>query len=524
MLVKRFAPRMARLGRRLNATRVSGREMSSKTYFGAIDQGTSSTRFIIFDERLEPVASHQQHLDQSYPNPGWADMDPNAIFSSVNKCAEEAMAAAGIQAADLAAVGVTNQRETTVVWDRETGEPLAPAIVWFDDRSKDLCSRIVETVGGGDVNVFQKPSGLPVSSYFSAFKLKWLMENSSAVRSGIDAGTALFGTVESWLTFKLTGRHVTDCTNASRTILMDLETLQWSPDTCSALSIPQGILPEILPCAHPTGYGTVASGPLAGVRITGAIGDQQSALVGQRCFAEGQLKNTFGTGQFLLLNTGSERTFSDKGLLTTLAYQMGERAAPSYAVEGAVAISGIGIKWLQTNMGFGETPQDIIALAESVDACDGLTFVPAFTGLMAPHWADDARGIMIGWTNYHTRAHLSRALLEALCFQCKDVVSAMGVPPELIKVDGGVTQSEFVMQMLADSMEIPVERPANVETTALGAAISAGIGCGHWEGVNDVAEPVRQGKTFEVGETAQMRSSYELWQDAVQRSKGWYRR
>jgi len=515
--------------RRVDATSSSSSSTASSTFIGAIDQGTSSTRFIIFDENLETVASHQVPVKQSFPHPGWADMDANEIFTSVNTCAETALEKAGLQASDLLAVGVTNQRETTVVWDRHTGHPLAPAMLWFDDRTKPLCNTIVAELGG-DPQIFQKETGLRINPYFSAFKLRWLIENDSKVKEAVDNDSAAFGTVESYLIWKLTeGRkHVTDCTNASRTMLMDLKSLEWSEKLCDTLGVPYNgnLLPQkIVSNAEKEAFGYVeVEGPLKGVPICGAIGDQQGALVGQRCFEKGQLKNTFGTGQFLLLNTGTECVYSEEGLLSTVAYQIGQSADATYAVEGAVAISGVGLKWMVESMGFASSPKEIVDLAQTVESTKGLYFVPAFSGLMAPHWKPDARGIMIGWTHYHGRAHLCRALVEALCFQCRDVVQAMGVGPELIKVDGGVAQNDFVMQLLADITQVPVVRPKNVETTGAGAAIMAGLGAGLWKDIKDVDNCHSQGAAamrFDPDLEAEAEWRHGRWNEALQRCIGW---
>eukprot|EP00466_Bigelowiella_natans_P006627 jgi/Bigna1/91890/estExt_fgenesh1_pg.C_1280005 len=576
--------------RRVDATSSSSSSTASSTFIGAIDQGTSSTRFIIFDENLETVASHQVPVKQSFPHPGWADMDANEIFTSVNTCAETALEKAGLQASDLLAVGVTNQRETTVVWDRHTGHPLAPAMLWFDDRTKPLCNTIVEEIDfiarslksmimagatelGGDPQIFQKETGLRINPYFSAFKLRWLIENDSKVKEAVDNDSAAFGTVESYLIWKLTeGRkHVTDCTNASRTMLMDLKSLEWSEKLCDTLGVPYNgnLLPQkIVSNAEKEAFGyvenilevfdrniccasimlivimteqdadedsyvpswsndlhghSVVEGPLKGVPICGAIGDQQGALVGQRCFEKGQLKNTFGTGQFLLLNTGTECVYSEEGLLSTVAYQIGQSADATYAVEGAVAISGVGLKWMVESMGFASSPKEIVDLAQTVESTKGLYFVPAFSGLMAPHWKPDARGIMIGWTHYHGRAHLCRALVEALCFQCRDVVQAMGVGPELIKVDGGVAQNDFVMQLLADITQVPVVRPKNVETTGAGAAIMAGLGAGLWKDIKDVDNCHSQGAAamrFDPDLEAEAEWRHGRWNEALQRCIG----
>jgi len=454
-------------------------------------------------------------------------MDANEIMESINICATEALQKSGILASEIKAVGVTNQRETTVIWDKNSGDPLAPAMLWFDDRTKSLCHRITNELGG-DPQVLQQKSGLRINPYFSAFKLRWLIENNENIKKAVDAKAAAFGTVESYVIWKLTGghHHVTDCTNASRTMLMDLNSLEWCEELCNTLGIPmdKGLLPEkIVSNAEPEAFGTIQTGVLKGVKICGAIGDQQSALVGQHCFEKGQLKNTFGTGQFLLLNTGDDLVISDKGLLSTVAYRMGTEVAPTYAVEGSVAISGVGIKWMIEQMGFGESPTDIIDLASSVESTKGLYFVPAFNGLMAPHWTESARGIMIGWTHYHGRSHLSRALVEALCFQCRDVIEAMGLKPELIKVDGGVCQSDFAMQLLANLTEIPVERPANVETTALGAAIAAAIGCGHVARIEELEkkESVDEGTRFQPSASIDAAGKYSKWGEAVKRCEGW---
>eukprot|EP00741_Cyanophora_paradoxa_P024740 tig00000293_g23884.t1 len=441
----------------------------------AIDQGTTSTRVIAFDEGGNIVAKCGQEFPQIYPNPGWCEHDPEAILESARSClagvASQLAAAAGVDPASfrvadfVAALGVTNQRETTIVWDRETGRPLHNAIVWLDTRTTEIAERLEAQLGSS--NALRDKCGLPISTYFSALKLRWLIDNCEAVRSAVAAGTCVFGTVDSWLLWNLTKGpgsppvHATDVTNASRTMLMNIRTCKWDPELCSVFGIPENILPEIRSCSE--FYGVIASGPFSGVPITGMIGDQQGATMGQACFKPGEAKNTYGTGCFVLMNTGTEPVQSTHGLLTTVAYQLGPRERPVYALEaraGSVAIAGAGIQWLRDNMKMISQASEIEDLAGSVPDAGGMYFVPAFSGLFAPYWRRDARGAAVGLTQYVTRAHFARAVLESVCFQTREVLEAMekdsGVRVHALKADGGMSVNALLMQMQADVLGVPV--------------------------------------------------------------------
>ncbi|KAL4421980.1 hypothetical protein ABPG77_011003 [Micractinium sp. CCAP 211/92] len=453
---------------------------------GAIDQGTQSTRFFLYDAQCRPLASAQVEFPQVYPHAGWVEQDPMAIWASVQEAVRQAMEQARGEFPQLTvrAVGITNQRETTLVWDRSTGQPLHNAIVWLDNRTSGVCHAMAQQLGSQ--NYFRPVTGLPISTYFSAYKLKWLLDNVPAVAAAAADGRAMFGTVDSWLIYQLTGGvdgglHITDVSNASRTNLMDLRTLSWHEPTLRLFGVPPAMLPQIRSNAEV--YGTVkAEGPLKGVPIAGCLGDQQAAMMGQRC-AVSEAKNTYGTGCFMLLNTGPELVQSSHGLLSTLAFQLGAGAAPHYALEGSIAIAGQGISWLRDRMGFIASAAESEAVAGSVPDSGGVYFVPAFGGLLAPWWQDDARGVIVGLTQYSTKAHIVRAMLEAICFQTRDVLEAMQADSGTARlpvmfVDGGASQNDLLMQMQADILQVPVRRPAHLETTSLGAALAAGIGMG----------------------------------------------
>uniref|UniRef100_A0ACD5UGF3 Uncharacterized protein n=1 Tax=Avena sativa TaxID=4498 RepID=A0ACD5UGF3_AVESA len=478
-----------------------------EVYVASIDQGTTSTRFIIYDRHARPVVSHQLEFKQHYPEAGWVEHDPMEIMESVKICMAETLgkaAANGLNVdAGLKAIGITNQRETTVMWSKSTGRPLYNAIVWMDVRTSSICRRLESELSGGRTH-FVETCGLPISTYFSALKLLWLMENVDAVKAAVQAGDALFGTIDTWLIWNLTGgiggkdrdgkellgQHVTDCSNASRTMLMNLKALDWDKTILEALGIPAGILPKII--SNSEKIGVVASGfPLAGVSISGCLGDQHAAMLGQLC-QKGEAKSTYGTGAFILLNTGEEVTQSSHGLLSTVAYKLGPDVPTNYALEGSIAIAGAAVQWLRDSLGIISSAAEIEGLAGSVQDSGGIYFVPAFNGLFAPWWRDDARGICIGITRFTNKGHIARAVLESMCFQVNDVLSSMhkdaGEAGEvksaegefLLRVDGGATVNNLLMQIQADLLGSPVVRPADIETTALGAAYAAGLAAGVW--------------------------------------------
>ncbi|WP_249296626.1 glycerol kinase GlpK [Acidiphilium multivorum] len=445
-------------------------------YVGAIDQGTTSSRFIVFDKGGNIVSVAQKEHRQIYPKPGWVEHDPMEILSNTNEVIGAALARANLTASDLAAVGITNQRETTLLWDRKTGQPLCNALVWMDTRTDQLVQQFTRD-GGQDR--FRAKTGLPLATYFAGLKLRWILDNVEGAKAKAEAGDALFGTVDSWLTWNLTGgvnggHHVTDVTNASRTMLIDLATCAWDDDMLNAFGIPRACLPKIVPSSAV--YGEIRTAPLQGTKLAGMLGDQQAALVGQTCFAPGEAKNTYGTGSFLLMNTGTEPVQSKAGLLTTLAYQLGDEK-PRYALEGAIAITGALVQWLRDNLKLFDVAPQIEPLARSVEDNGDVYIVPAFSGLYAPYWKDDARGVIAGLTRYATRAHLARAALESTAYQVRDVVEAMqedsGIRLAALKTDGGMVANELLMQFQADILNAPVVRPKMTETTALAGLFNA---------------------------------------------------
>lgn len=494
-------------------------------YVGAIDQGTTSSRFIVFDKGGNIVSVAQKEHRQIYPKPGWVEHDPMEILSNTNEVIGAALARANLTAADLAAVGITNQRETTVVWDRRTGQPLCNALVWMDTRTDQLVQQFTRD-GGQDR--FRAKTGLPLATYFAGLKLRWILDNVEGAKAKAEAGDALFGTVDSWLTWNLTGganggHHVTDVTNASRTMLIDLATCAWDDDMLNAFGIPRACLPNIVPSSAV--YGEIRTAPLQGTKLAGMLGDQQAALVGQTCFAPGEAKNTYGTGSFLLMNTGTEPVQSKAGLLTTLAYQFGDEA-PRYALEGAIAITGALVQWLRDNLKLFDVAPQIEPLARSVEDNGDVYIVPAFSGLYAPYWKDDARGVIAGLTRYATRAHLARAALESTAYQVRDVVEAMqedsGIRLATLKTDGGMVANELLMQFQADILNAPVVRPKMTETTALGAAYAAGLAVGYWANLEDLRANWGVDKTWEPAMAAETRDKYyRSWKKAVQRSFAW---
>ena len=494
-------------------------------YVGAIDQGTTSSRFIVFDKSGSIVSVAQKEHRQIYPKPGWVEHDPLEIMANTNEVIGAALARANLTARDLVAVGITNQRETTVLWDRHTGQPLCNALVWMDTRTDQLVQRFTKE-GGQDR--FRAKTGLPLATYFSGLKLLWILENVEGAREKAESGDALFGTMDSWLTWNLTGGaqgglHMTDVTNASRTMLIDLATCDWDAEMLKHFNIPRACLPKIV--ASSAVYGEIQTATLRGTKLAGMLGDQQAALVGQTCFAPGEAKNTYGTGSFMLMNTGTEPVQSKAGLLTTLAYQFGSEK-PRYALEGAIAITGALVQWLRDNLKLFDVAPQIEPLARSVEDNGDVYIVPAFSGLYAPYWKDDARGVIAGLTRFATRAHLARAALESTAYQVRDVVEAMqadsGITLATLKTDGGMVANELLMQFQSDILDAPVVRPKMTETTALGAAYAAGLAVGYWANVEDLRANWGVDKTWEPTMEASVREHYyRSWKKAVQRSFAW---
>ncbi|HEX4251864.1 MAG TPA: glycerol kinase GlpK [Pseudonocardia sp.] len=498
-------------------------------FIGAIDQGTTSTRFMVFDHGGNEVVRHQLEHEQILPKAGWVEHNPTEIWERTRAVVETALSKGNLGASDLAAVGITNQRETTFVWDRKTGRPYYNAIVWQDTRT-DRIATALERDGRGDI--IKRKAGLPPATYFSGGKLQWILENVDGVRAAAERGDAVFGNSDTWLLWHLTGGidggvHVTDPTNASRTMLMDLETLSWDDELLSFFNIPRQMLPEIKPSSHPGLYGkTVANGPFAGeVALSGDLGDQQAATVGQVCFKPGEAKNTYGTGNFLLLNTGTELVRSKQGLLTTVCYQLGDEA-PVYALEGSIAVTGSAVQWLRDQLGIISGAAQSETLARQVEDNGGVYFVPAFSGLFAPYWRSDARGAIVGLSRFNTNAHLARATLESICYQSRDVVEAMsadsGVTLDTLKVDGGVTANELCMQLQADILGVPVSKPVVAETTALGAAYAAGLATGFWKSTEDLVQNWNEDKRWTpTWNDDQRQEGYAQWKKAVTRTLDW---
>ncbi|KAJ5638826.1 Glycerol kinase [Penicillium herquei] len=503
----------------------------SEIFVGSIDQGTTSTRFLIFDRDGEPIASHQVEFTQIYPNPGWHEHDPLELVSSVETCIEEAVQQFennGYNRASIKGIGITNQRETTVVWDHETGEPLHNAIVWTDTRSQSIVNELKQKPGASKL---QSICGLPLSTYSSATKLLWMLEHVPKVKEAFDRGTLAFGTVDSWLVYRLNGGvranvFVSDSTNASRTMFVNLESLKYDDTLLDFFGIKGKIhLPAIVPSSDAHAYGAITSGVLAGVPIMGCLGDQSSALVGQKGFSPGMAKNTYGTGCFLLYNVGDKPVISTHGLLATVAYDFGGKAV--YALEGSIAVAGSGIKFLQENLTFFENAKEVNDLALSVDNNGGCVFVTAFSGLFAPYWIDDAKGTIFGITQYTQKGHIARATLEATCFQTKAILDAMekdsGKALSELAVDGGMSNSDLAMQTQANLISIPVYRPKMRETTALGAAIAAGLAVGLWRNFAELRDINRSGgAVFEPQITREESASkFGEWEKAVRMCKGW---
>ena len=494
-------------------------------YIAAIDQGTSSTRFMVFDRKGAAVAAAQKEHRQIYPKPGWVEHDPQEIASRTREVVAEAMERRGLVPGDLAAIGITNQRETTVVWDRKTGQPVCNALVWQDTRVAEF---VAELAREGGQDRFRARTGLPLATYFSAAKVRWILDNIPGARRRAEAGELAFGNIDTYLMWELTGGaaggiHITDVTNASRTQLMDLATLQWDDEILRALAIPRALLPEIRSSSED--YGRAVWGPVKGVPLAGILGDQQAALVGQACFEPGEAKNTYGTGCFLLMNTGEHPVVSTCGLLTTVAYRLGGQPA-HYALEGSVAVAGALVQWLRDNLGLITASDAIEALARTVEDNGGVYFVPAFSGLYAPYWKDSARGVIAGLTRYANRGHLARAVLEATAFQTREVLDAMeqdsGIRLATLRTDGGMVANELLMQFQADILNRPVVRPVMRETTALGAAYAAGLAVGYFADLDDLRANWQADRTWHPGMNETQRAQlYRLWKKAVHRSFDW---
>jgi glycerol kinase len=482
----------------------------------ALDQGTSSSRAILFDRAGTPVASAQQPFEQVYPRPGWVEHDPEAIWRTQLETAREAMRTAGASAVDVAAIGITNQRETTIVWDRD-GKPIANAIVWQDRRTAPICDELRER---GLEPLFRERTGLLIDPYFSGTKVKWLLDSVPDARKRAQAGELLFGTVDAWLIYRLTGAHATDYTNASRTLMYDIFRRRWGEELLSALDVPASLLPEVRPSSGVFGETTLLGGT---VPVAGVAGDQQAALFGQACFSPGMAKNTFGTGAFLLMNVGGRRVASEK-LVTTIAWGIGDTL--TYALEGSIFIAGAAVQWLRDELGLIATSEESESLAASVPDSNGVYVVPAFVGLGAPHWDPHARGAVLGLSRGANRAHLVRATLESIAYQSRDVIDAVeadsGVQLDELRVDGGAAANDLLLQMQADILGRDVVRPAVTETTALGAAYLAGLATGFWKSTEEVAANWREDRRFSPQMPADRREElYAGWQRAVERAKGW---
>ncbi len=496
-----------------------------KQYIAAIDQGTTSSRCIIFDHDGQIISIDQQEHKQIFPQSGWVEHNPIEIWQRVREVVENALLKANLTNKNIAAVGITNQRETTLIWNRKTGVVYHNAIVWQDTRSNKLCNQLAKGYG---LDRFREKCGLPLNPYFSGTKIKWLLENIDGLREAAESGEAIFGTIDTWLIWKLTGgvnsgKHVTDVTNASRTMLMNLKTLNWDPEILEIFEIPRKMMPEIKSSSG--FFGTVTDPILKGVPVAGVLGDQQAALFGQTCFDVGEAKNTYGTGCFMLLNTGNQIIPSESGLLTTLGYKIGNHPAV-YCLEGSIAIAGSLVQWIRDNMKMIESSNEIEELANSVSDNGGIYFVPAFSGLFAPHWRADARGVIVGLTGYVNRGHLARAVVESTAFQTLEVIEAMEKDSKVklttLKVDGGMTVNETLMQFQADLLNVPVVRPIVKETTALGAAYAAGLAVGYWKDLNELRLNWGQDKVWQPEMESEKRNHlYAEWKKAVSRTLNW---
>jgi len=498
-------------------------------YIAAIDQGTTSTRCMIFDKKGNVIGISQKEHQQIYPQPGWVEHDPLEIWKRTQDVIHSVISNTELEKGDIAAVGITNQRETTIVWDKRTGKPYYNAIVWQDTRTKYICDQLA---AGDNKDRFRDKVGLPLATYFSGPKIKWILENIEGARDAARQGNALFGNIDTWMIWWLTGgpisgSHITDVTNASRTMLMNLKSLQWDEEIIGLLDIPKSMLPRIVSSSDPDTWGsTLSEGPFGDqIPVCGDLGDQQAALVGQTCFKVGEAKNTYGTGCFMLLNTGTDIVPSKSGLLTTLAYKLGNQSAV-YALEGSVAITGALVQWLRDNLGLISKSAEIEELARTVTDNGGIYFVPAFSGLFAPYWRSDARGAIVGMTRYINKGHIARAALEATAFQTREVLDAMeidsGVKLKTLKVDGGMVYNELLMQFQADILNVPVTRPKVAETTALGAAYAAGLAVNFWIGIEDLRANWQVDKSWQPSMSEKYRESlYKEWLKAVERTFGW---
>ena len=507
---------------------------SKRGYVLALDQGTTSTRCIIFDAHGKIISSSHMEHQQIFPRPGWVEHDPEEIRRNTRRVMADAAASHDIPIEDFAAVGITNQRETTVVWERATGKPIYNAIVWQDTRT----DKIVSSLSEEQKDMIFERTGLNASTYFAGPKIQWILDNVDGAREKAERGELAFGTIDSWLIWELTrrshkkskagrsgnARHVTDVTNASRTMLMDLRTQTWDPELCELFGVPESMLPEIVSSSEVVGK-VRRSGPVQGVPIAGILGDQQAAAFGQVCFNQGEAKNTYGTGNFLLMNTGTEPQWSEHGLITTVAYRLGNQPAV-YALEGSIAVTGSLVQWLRDNLGFFETADDIEPLARSVEDNGGCYIVPAFSGLLAPHWRPEARGIVAGLTRYVTKAHIARAALEATAFQTREVVEAMNADSQVdlknLRVDGGMVVNSLLMQFQADQLKVPVTVPEVSETTALGAAYAAGLAVGFYRDLDELVSLWQEEKTyFPKGDPEERKIAYDKWKRAVERTFNW---
>jgi glycerol kinase len=488
-------------------------------YIAAIDQGTTSTRCMLFDHAGNCATIDQKEHEQIYPKPGWVEHDAIEIWERTRHVIRGALERSGAGVADIAAIGITNQRETAVVWERQTGRPVCNAIVWQDTRTDAICSDLA--LDGGQ-NRFQVATGLPLATYFSGPKIKWILDNIPGARQQAEKGDLLFGNVDTWVIWNLCGAHVTDVSNASRTLLMNLKTLDWDEEILHILGIPRPMLPRI--CSSSEVYGT-ARGSMNGIPVAGDLGDQQAALFGQTCFNPGEAKNTYGTGCFMLLNTGEKPVLSRNGLLTTLGYKIGNQP-PVYALEGSIAITGALVQWLRDNLGIIEKSSDVETLARSVEDTGGIYFVPAFSGLFAPYWRSDARGAILGMTRYINKGHIARAVLESTAYQTREVLDAMekdsGVKLTALKVDGGMVFNELLMQFQADILDVPVIRPKVAETTALGAAYAAGLAVGFWKDYDELRRNWGRDKEWKPSMSAEKRDKlFTGWKKAVTRTFDW---
>ncbi len=498
-------------------------------YVAAIDQGTTSTRCMIFNHTGESVGMHQLEHEQIMPQPGWVEHDALEIWERTQEVVAGAMQQANVTAADLVAVGITNQRETTLVWDKNTGQPYHNAVVWMDTRTDKI---VAELSAKGGQDRFRPQTGLPLATYFSGLKIKWLLDNVEGLREAAEQGDAIFGNIDTWLIWNLTGginggKHITDVTNASRTMLMNLEGTSWNSEICELMGVPMSMLPEIRPSSDPDFYGlTTTDGPFGGeIPVCGNLGDQQAATVGQTCFSAGEAKNTYGTGCFMILNTGTEIVPSTHGLLTTTCYKFGNEPTV-YALEGSIAIAGALVQWLRDNLGLIKNAPEVEALAETVEDNGGIYFVPAFSGLYAPYWKSDARGVIAGMTRFVNKGHFARATLEAVAYQTREVLDAMnadsGVDLTALKVDGGMVYNDLLMQFQADVLGVPVVRPKIAETTALGAAYAAGLAVGFWQNIDEMRQNWGIDKTWDpsADDTARTKK-YGEWKKAVTRTFDW---